>query len=58
MIRIQILLNELLLRVVRRMIVNEGVKGRLAELKIEELEIRRDQIIEEIAKLKRKKRRS
>ena len=40
------------------MIVNEGVKGRLAELKIEELEIRRDQIIEEIAKLKRKKRRS
>ena len=56
--RLRIFLNELLLRVIRKMIVNEGVRSREAEFKIAELEVRRDQVIEEIAKLKRKKRRS
>ena len=57
-IRIQILLNELLLRVIKRMIFNKIATEAHAKWDLEDLEIRRDQIEADIKKLKRKKRRS
>ena len=57
-LRLQIFLNELLLRVVKRMIANKISTEAHAKWDLEDLEIRRDQIEADIKKLKRKKRRS
>jgi len=55
-IRIQILLNELLLRVIKRMIFNEIVRGNEGAVKLEELRIRREQVEGDLEKLIKKRR--
>ena len=55
-IRIQIFLTGLLLRVIKRMIFNKIATEAHARWDLEELEIRRNQVKAEIKKLKRRKK--